>query len=132
MAFVKSSNPGQYDWFGVRMAMSGDGNTLIVGAQNEDSNAKGINGNQNDNSADEAGAVYIFTRTGNTWAQRAYVKASNTDPFDEFGSAFALTRDGKTVVVGARIEASAAKGVNGDQNNNDAPEAGAAYVFAVN
>jgi hypothetical protein len=132
MAFVKSSNPGQYDWFGVRMAMSGDGNTLIVGAQNEDSNAKGINGNQNDNSADEAGAVYIFTRAGNTWAQRAYVKASNTDPFDEFGSAFALTRDGKTVVVGARIEASAAKGVNGDQNNNDAPEAGAAYVFAIN
>jgi hypothetical protein len=132
VAFLKSSNPNPNDWFGVRLAMSGDGNTLVVGAQNEDSNAKGINGSQPDNSADESGAVYVFTRSGDTWVQRAYVKSSNSDPFDEFGSAIAVTRDGKTLVVGARMEASAAKGVNADQANNDAPEAGAAYVFAIN
>ena len=132
MALLKSSNPSQYDWFGVRMAISGDGNTLVVGAQNEDSNSKGINGNQSDNSADESGAVYVFTRSGNTWVQRAYVKGSNTEAFDEFGSAIALTRDGKTLVVGARMEGSAAKGVDGNQNDNSAREAGAAYVFTVN
>jgi hypothetical protein len=132
MALLKSSNPDQHDWFGVRMAMSGDGNTLVVGAQNEDSNARGINGNQEDDSADESGAAYVFTRSGDTWVQRAYVKGSNTEAFDEFGSAIAITRDGKTLAVGARMEASAAKGVNGDPNNNDVPEAGAAYVFSTN
>jgi len=132
MAFLKSSNPSQYDWFGVRTAISGDGNTVVVEAQNEDSNAKGINGNQSDNSADESGAVYIFTRTGNTWVQRAYVKGSNTEAFDEFGSAISISRDGKTLVVGARMEGSAAKGVNGNQNDNSALETGAAYVFSVN
>ena len=132
MAFIKSSNPDPNDWFGVRMAMSGDGNTLVVDAQNEDSNAKGINGNQSDDSAEESGAVYVFTRSGNTWVQRAYVKGSNTEAFDEFGSAIAIAGDGKTIVVGARGEGSAAKGLNGNQDDNSAREAGAAYVFAIN
>ena len=51
----------------------------------EDSNATGINGNQADNSASDAGAVYVFTRSGTTWTQQAYVKASNTASNDYFG-----------------------------------------------
>jgi uncharacterized delta-60 repeat protein len=38
---------------------------------------------------------------------------------------------GGTAIVGAAYEASNAKGVNGDEFNNDAYEAGAAYVFAL-
>jgi hypothetical protein len=33
---------------------------MVIGARGEDSGAKGINGNQNDNSVDEAGAAYVF------------------------------------------------------------------------
>jgi hypothetical protein len=131
-AFIKSSNPDIEDWFGVRVSLSGDGNTLLVGAQNEDSNARGINGNQMDNSATESGAAYIFTRAGSTWTQRAYLKGANTEAFDEFGSATAITRDGRTIALGARMEASAAKGMNAGQNDNSAQGAGAAYVFTVN
>jgi hypothetical protein len=131
-AFLKSSNPQGNDWFGVRMVLSGDGSTLVVSAQNEDSNARGVNGDQSDNSADEAGAVYIFTRSGSTWIQQAYLKAPNTQEFDEFGSALAIARDGRTLVVGARGEDGGAKGANGDQNDNSVDEAGAAYVFALN
>jgi hypothetical protein len=130
-AFIKASNTGENDWFGSRLTISGDGNTLAIPAQLEDSNAKGINGNQTDDSATEAGAVYVFTRTGTNWSQIAYVKAANNEAFDEFGSSVALSRDGRTMVVGARAEDSAAKGVNGNQNDNSADEAGAAYVFAV-
>jgi hypothetical protein len=36
------------------------GNTVMVGAHNEDSIATGVNGNQNDNSAATAGAAYVF------------------------------------------------------------------------
>ena len=127
--FLKASNPGKEDWFGVRIAISGDGNTVAVGAQNEDSAAKGINGNQDDDSAPEAGAVYLFTRSGTTWTQHSYVKASNTRAGDEFGSSIALTRDGRTLLIGARGEDGGAKGVNGNQADASVRDAGAAYLF---
>jgi hypothetical protein len=131
-AFIKSSNPGLTDWFGVRMALSGDGNTLAVSAPNENGGTKGINGKQDDDSADDAGAVYFFTRSGTTWTQQAYVKSSNARAFDEFGGAIALNGDGKLMAVGARGEDSGARGVNGNQNDDSAQEAGAVFVFASN
>ena len=128
-AYIKASNSGQEDWFGVRLALSGDGNTLAVGAPNEDSAAQGINGRQNDDSASEAGAVYLFTRSGAAWSQLAYVKGANTEAFDEFGGALGLSRDGRTMVVGAKGEDGSARGANGNQADNSLDEAGAAYVF---
>jgi hypothetical protein len=128
-ANFKASNVGRDDWFGVRLALSGDGNTLVVGAPNEDSAAKGINGKQDDDSADGAGAAYLFTRTGSTWKQEYYVKGSNTEKFDEFGSSMALSRDGRTVAIGAHFESGGAKGVNGNEADNSVPHSGAAYVF---
>jgi hypothetical protein len=128
-AFIKSSNPGRGDWFGVRLALSGDGSTLVVGAQNEDGAARGINGAANEN-ATEAGAVYVFTRTGSTWTQLAYAKGSNTEAFDEFGGSLAVTRDGRLLVASARGEDSRATGVNGNETDNSVDEAGAVYIFA--
>jgi hypothetical protein len=130
-AFIKASNSGKEDWFGSRLQLSGDGNTLAASAQLEDSAAQGINGRQADDSAQEAGAVYLFTRTGTAWSQRAYVKSSNNKAFDEFGSSVALSRDGRTLAVGARGEDSSAKGINGNQDDKTASEAGAVYVFAI-
>lgn len=130
-AFLKSSNTGREDWFGSRIAMSGDGRTLAIGAQLEDSDAKGINGAQDNDRASESGAVYLFSRSGATWVQQAYIKGANTEAFDEFGSALSLTRDGRTLAVGARAEDSAARGINGNQADNTADEAGAVYLFSV-
>lgn len=130
-AYLKASNTGSNDWFGSRLALSGDGNTAAIGASLEDSAAQGINGKQADDSANEAGAVYLFARRGGTWAQQAYVKGSNTQAFDEFGGAVALTRDGRTMVVTAHGEDGGARGVNGNQADNSVDEAGAAYVFEV-
>ncbi|EHL21079.1 alpha beta-propellor repeat-containing integrin, partial [Acidovorax sp. NO-1] len=74
-AYVKASNSGAGDAFGRSVALSGDGNTLAVAAEDEGSNATGINGDMSDNSASSAGAVYVFTRNGSTWSQQAYVKS---------------------------------------------------------
>jgi hypothetical protein len=131
-AFIKASNTGKEDWFGSRLQLSGDGNTLAVAAQLEDSVAQGIDGKQEDDSAQEAGAVYFFTRTGTVWSQKHYVKSTNNEAFDEFGSSVALSRDGRTMAVGARGEDSSAKGLNGNQADNSMKEAGAVYVFAYN
>ena len=56
----KASNTGASDVFGEAVSLSADGDTLAVGASEEDSNATGVNGNQEDNSASSAGAVYLY------------------------------------------------------------------------
>jgi hypothetical protein len=124
-AYLKASNTGAADRFGASLAISGD--TLAVGAHFEDSAATGIDGDQADESADGGGAVYVFRRTGTTWAQEAYLKASNTERDDFFGYAVAVSGD--ALAVGAIGEDSAASGVNGDQSDNSAPSNGAVYVF---
>ena len=125
-AYIKASNTDDGDAFGGRVALSG--NTLAVGAGNEGSAATGIDGDQSDNSAAGAGAVYVFTRdAAGVWSQQAYIKASNTDDGDSFGGRVALSGD--TLAVSAGPEDSAATGIDGDQSDNSAPDSGAAYVF---
>ncbi|HEY0634418.1 MAG TPA: FG-GAP repeat protein [Gammaproteobacteria bacterium] len=129
IGYAKASNPGISDAFGYRLAISGDGNTLVIAAAGEDSNSVGIGGNQDDETATDAGAVYLFVRSGETWLQQTYIKASNTDPFDAFGSSLALSHDGNTLAVGARGEDSPATGTAGNQQLNTASDAGAVYLF---
>ncbi|HEX2585132.1 MAG TPA: FG-GAP repeat protein, partial [Steroidobacteraceae bacterium] len=128
-AYIKPTNTDADDCFGYAVALSADGNTLAVGAYQESSNATGINGLQSDNSKSSSGAVYIFTRSANSWTQQAYVKASNTDTSDDFGFSVALSTDGNIMAVGAPLEASNAKGINGDQSDNSKSKSGAVYVF---
>src|SRR5262249_34580842 len=124
-AYLKASNTDAGDRFGRSVASSGD--TVVVGAPDEASFSTGVNGNQLDNTFPNAGAAYVLLRSGTVWSQQAYLKASNTNANDSFG--FSVAVSGDTVVVGAVNEASAATGVNGNQADNSAPGAGAAYVF---
>lgn len=127
--YVKASNPDINDQFGISAALSGDGLYAVVGAYREQSSSTGINGNETNNSANAAGAAYVFVKSGGVWSQQAYVKASNTEAIDQFGRAVDISLDGSTVAVGAAEEYSSAIGINGDQSDNSAPGAGAIYVF---
>ncbi len=129
-AYVKASNTGSNDWFGYSLSLSGDGNTLAVGAAAEESNSTGINGEESNNSATNSGAAYVFTRTDSVWSQQAYIKASNTDSSDSFGFSTSLNFDGNTLAVAAHGEDSQATGINGDQSDNIAGGSGAVYVFS--
>jgi len=108
------------------LSVAVSGNTIVVGASLEGSNATGVNGDQTNNSAPQSGAAYVFVRSAVAWSQQAYLKASNTEAIDAFG--FSVAGSGETVVVGAR-EDSNATGVNGNQSDNSAPLSGAVYVF---
>jgi hypothetical protein len=57
--YVKAANTGAGDFFGFAVALSGDGNTLAVGAPGEDSSTTGI-GSTPDELASGAGAVYVY------------------------------------------------------------------------
>ena len=131
-AYVKASNTGAGDQFG-QVALSGD--TLVVGAWRESSAATGVNGDQFNESALLSGAAYLFTRTSGVWTQQAYLKPSFPQitnivsqlRFGSFGSSVAVSGD--SVAVGAQRENSAAMGINGNQPDSSALNAGAVYVF---
>lgn len=129
-AYVKASRPAADDYFGWSVALAEDGNTLAVSAPQQSSGAAGVNGIEADTSAYRSGAVYVFIRSGSTWSQQAFVKASNTEAGDGFGESVALAGDGNTLAVGAVGESSSGTGVNGNQADNSAVLSGAVYVFA--
>jgi len=128
-AFLEASNKDRQDRFGQDVSLSADGTTLAVGASGESSAATGVNGDQNDDTARNAGAVYVFVKGDEGWQQQAYLKASNTDAQDTFGWSVGINGNGNTLAVSAWLEESAATGVNGDQSDNSDRSFGAVYVF---
>ena len=103
-AKIQASNKGSNDLFGYGLnaaSISGDGNTVVVGAVNEDT------------SGTDAGAAYVFTRSGTTWSQQAMIKASDAAASDKFGYSVSISDDGDTITVGAFNESGT----------------GAAYIF---
>ncbi|NND60785.1 MAG: integrin [Gammaproteobacteria bacterium] len=133
VAYIKPPVPGTGDSFGTSVALSDDGQRLVVGATGEDSSATGVDGDATDNSAIDSGAAYVFDGdNNNVWTYTAYLKASNTDPGDNFGSAVSAAGNGNTVAVAATDEASSATGVNGDGSDNSMAGAGAVYIFIDN
>ena len=118
-AYIKASNAGPSDFFGRSVSLSNDGNTLAVSAHLEDGST---------NNSTDTGAVYVFRYSSSTWAEQAYLKASNPGGLDEFGERVHLSGDGNTLAVGAVREAGSSTGVNG-ADNNSASDAGAVYVY---
>jgi uncharacterized repeat protein (TIGR02543 family) len=91
------------DRLGFVVAISSDGSTIVAGAPNVNFNT---------------GAVYVFTRSGTTWASEtdpATLTVSAGNEGDNFGRSVAISGDGSTIVAGAPFA------------NTDV---GAGYVFA--
>jgi hypothetical protein len=128
-AFIKATNTRLNDQFAWALSLSRDGNTLAVGAHLENSGATGLNGDQEDAKAEDSGAVYVYARSGTTWAPVSYVKASNVRPAAEFGISLALNADGKVLAVGAFKDSGGGVGVNPARAAKPAAESGAAYVY---
>jgi hypothetical protein len=129
---VKASNTNPWMQFGSSVALSRSGNTLAVGAIRDDSGSTGTNGNPFDGSAIDSGAVFVYTRSGSTWSQQAYIKASNTGAGDEFGFRLALgdsSGDGNLLAVSANFEDSSASGVGGNGADNSMSSSGAVYTY---
>jgi hypothetical protein len=125
---LTASNMGDGDGFGWSVAVASDGQTIAVGAVDEDGDATSINGLDGEGSRN-SGAVYVFARSGNTWSQEAYIKASNTGESDRLGYVVSLSADGSALAVSAIDEDSAARGLNGSPDSNALNASGAAYLF---
>jgi hypothetical protein len=126
-AYLKAGNGAAGDQFGKSVAISGD--TIVVGAPFEDGTATSISTTfPLFRASTDTGAVYIYKRTGTTWAMEAYAKASNARNGDNYGSAVAIDLD--TIVVGSPHEASNTTGTSASSSlNTSLPNAGAGYVL---
>ena len=134
-AYLKAPINSNDDYFGKSVDISG--NTIVVGADGEDSNTNNIiHGNDlsaTNNSGSINGAAYVFTRTGTLWTHQAYLKAPNTSSGDYFGSAVAISRD--SIIIGAYGEDNKSNSILHGSDlssvNNSGPVVfkGAAYVF---
>jgi glutamate synthase domain-containing protein 3 len=79
------------DQFGYSVATSADGNTIVVGANQDEIGA-----------TTSTGVAYIFNRQGNSFNQVGILTGSlAVDASDSFGWSVATSADGKTIVVGA-------------------------------
>src|SRR3989440_545013 len=85
---------------------------------------------QSDETVNNAGAVYVFVRSGATWTQQAYVKASNTGGGDGFGSSVALSSDGNTLAAGGPRGARAAARHGGKPAGAPAPVFRGGFFFS--
>ena len=99
---IQASSTGASDYFGASVSVSG--NSLVVGAYGDD------------DTVTNAGAIYIFERTGTTWTQSKKLQAPTPEGSSTFGRAVAM--DGDYVVVGAK------------DNPLTATLSGASYVYA--
>ncbi|TGM53024.1 FG-GAP repeat protein [Leptospira adleri] len=129
-AYLKTPNPDNNDYFGSNVSISGE--TIVVGAYKEDSQAVTSNGTtaSADNSKSESGAAYVFQRTAGQWNQEAFLKSSDLDSNDQFGRSVSISAN--TIVIGAALEDGAQDSViNGAaaSSSNLLGGSGAAYVF---
>ncbi len=105
-AKITAADGTNNDYFGSSVAISND--FLAVGAPNADANGQ-----------NERGAVYVFSRQGNTWSQQTKLLMSDGLSGDHFGKAVAL--QGTNLLIGAPYDD------NGAYANH-----GSAYLFKYN
>tara|TARA_Y100000389_G_scaffold192779_1_gene220656 strand:+ start:101 stop:1855 length:1755 start_codon:yes stop_codon:yes gene_type:complete len=106
-AQIQAADAGSMDEFGKSVDISENGNTAIVGSWHEDTGGS------------NAGAAYIFTRSGTSWSQQAKIQHSGATQFDQFGSAVSITNDGNMAIIGAQ----------GYDDQVNFISAGGAYIF---
>ena len=101
----------------VSACLSGDGQSLVVGAPGENN---------------KAGAAYLFSLSESSWTEQNLVRARNKESNDRYGFEVSMSDDGSTFAVGATGEDSNATGTSNDgtgEENNSAGDAGAVYMY---
>lgn len=125
-AYLKSAMPDRDDAFGGSVALSTDGSVLAVSASRNDS----CGADPGDDGCEDAGAVYVFKRTGAMWTRSGYLHSPTAERRDFFGAGLAISGSGRTIAVGAPGEDSCARGIASTAApDNSCSSAGAVFLF---
>ena len=105
-AQITASNAATNDRFGASVDISSDGLYVIVAAEGKDSGVT------------DGGTVYIFKRTGTSWAEQAVIaNPSPVNTYDQFGNGVSISDDGTYAIIGVWRD---------DEGVNDG---GSAYIY---
>ena len=113
------------EYFGGDIDISDDATTVVVSAYRD---RRDSTGEYMDAVGSQAGAVYVFELSSNTWSQAAYLKPEYIAERFYFGRSIDLTPDGSLLAVSAEGDPSTSAS-NGDQSNTDLPSSGAVFVY---
>jgi hypothetical protein len=120
-AYLKAPVPGVADLFGASTAISGDGDTVVIGARN--ASAAGVS---------RAGIAYVFRRNAGTYALAQTISAPQPTLNGTFGGfGLALTPDGTVMAIAARGDSSSGTGVDADATQGAALTAGAVHLYRL-
>ena len=87
---AKGGEESSNGYFGYSVALSADGNTAVIGGPYDTNNA---------------GAAWVFTRSGSTWTQQgSKLTGSGESGPGYFGYSVALSSDGNTALIGAPFD----------------------------
>lgn len=130
-AYLKPFDADNNDEFGYSLALSADGNRLVVGASGDDSAINGFQGVASDNSLPDSGIAYTFDRDGaGQWRTGQRLKGWFGRVGDQAGYAVALSADGRTLALGAHAEDNEVGGIDPvPTHGGGADFSGAVYVF---
>ncbi len=84
---IFASDPDAHDNFGFAVSLSAGGDTVLVGASNDDE--VGLS----------AGAVYVFERRGDLWFEQVKLLAPEPKIQDHFGRWLTITPDGQRAII---------------------------------
>lgn len=97
--FLKASNAAASAQLGFSLALSADGERLVVGAPGESTWGAGAACWGFNGGASGSGAVYVFGRSAGTWSEEVMLKPLASRAYDGFGVALALSADGETLAA---------------------------------
>jgi hypothetical protein len=93
---LREANQDPSDQFGYSVAFA-DSDRLAVGAPNEDGDGSA----QTHTAVPEAGAVFVFVRSGVSWMPEGYLKAATPTAGDFVGKQVSIATNGNVVVAAA-------------------------------
>jgi hypothetical protein len=116
--------------YGAAIAVSGDGGTIGVGQTTDSGYGLGPRAAPLNPGGQMVGAVYVY-RLSNSWKLANMVKPNYRYGvgFESFGGLVALSGSGKTLLIGNSAERSSSVGIGSDWHKNDAPDAGAVWMY---
>lgn len=96
-AYIKASSPNSIDYFGYSLDLDYTGNLLAIGAWEEASGDLGFGADETADIFAGVGAGYLFSRSGGSWQQSVYFKASKATI--NLGEAIRISDDGQMLVI---------------------------------
>jgi hypothetical protein len=115
---LRSPVPRRSDEFGRALALSADGQTVVIGTQYNDYSGLGVSTAESPIMAIDAGSAYVFRRQASGWESATILQPSDHSTTGDrdvrLGSAVAISGDGRTVAVGARSHGGPGSGVSSD------------------